>query len=276
MIDIQGHRGCRGLMPENTLSAFRKALELGVNTLELDVVITKDSQVLVSHEPWFNYEITTLPNGKTLSEDEGHLLNIFKMKYPEIQTYDVGKKVHPRFLKQVKQKEHKPLLTEVFRMVEGFCQKSNPYKVQFNLEIKSTIDDEKNGYQPSVAVFCDLVLNTIKKGGFEKNCTVQSFDTRVLEYLHVHYPKQQLSYLVENNNNFEVALQQLSFTPAIYSCDFQYVTKQMIEELHKRAIRVVPWTVNEDTDIKEMLNLGVDGIISDYPNKVMEICDESY
>lgn len=276
MIDIQGHRGCRGLMPENTLSAFQKALELGVNTLELDVVITKDSQVLVSHEPWFNYEITTLPNGKTLTDDEGHLLNIFKMKYPEILQYDVGKKTHPRFLNQVKQKEHKPLLAEVVSLVEEFCQKNNPCNVQYNLEIKSTIDDENNGYQPSVPVFCELVMNAIKKGSIEKKCTIQSFDTRVLEYLHIHYPKQQLCYLVENNSNYKEALQQLNFTPAIYSCDFQFVTKQMIEWLHKRAIKVIPWTVNEDADIKEMLNLGVDGIISDYPNKVLEICKESF
>lgn len=276
MIDIQGHRGCRGLMPENTLSAFQKALELGVNTLELDVVITKDSQVLVSHEPWFNYEITTLPNGKTLTDDEGHLLNIFKMKYPEILQYDVGKKTHPRFLNQVKQKEHKPLLAELVSLVEEFCQKNNPCNVQYNLEIKSTIDDENNGYQPSVPVFCELVMDAIKKGSIEKKCTIQSFDIRVLEYLHIHYPKQQLCYLVENNSNYKEALQQLSFTPAIYSCDFQFVTKQMIEGLHKRAIKVIPWTVNEDADIKEMLNLGVDGIISDYPNKVMEICEESF
>ena len=98
-LDIQGHRGCRGLLPENTLSAFKKAIDIGVTTLEMDVVISKDSQVVVSHEPWFNFEITTSSNGQTLSESEGHELNIFQMNYEAIVKYDVGIKNHPSFFR---------------------------------------------------------------------------------------------------------------------------------------------------------------------------------
>ncbi|HYK44667.1 MAG TPA: glycerophosphodiester phosphodiesterase family protein, partial [Parafilimonas sp.] len=97
LFDKEGHRGCRGLMPENTIPAFLKAIDLGVTTLEMDAVITKDGQVLISHEPFFNHEITTKPNGDTLRESEDRSFNIYQMNYDEVKTYDVGLKVNPRF-----------------------------------------------------------------------------------------------------------------------------------------------------------------------------------
>src|SRR5690349_3229617 len=95
--DRQGHRGCRGLMPENTLPAMKKALEFGVTTLEMDVVISRDKKVVVSHEPWFNSEISTTPGGAFVNPDEEKSLNIFCMDYEEVIRYDVGLKPHPRF-----------------------------------------------------------------------------------------------------------------------------------------------------------------------------------
>src|SRR5580765_2886505 len=100
--DVEGHRGCRGLMPENTIPAMLKAIDLGVTTLEMDIVITKDSQVIVSHEPFFNHEITTKPDGSFVTEGEEHSLNIYNMSYTETQQFDVGLKTHPRFPEQAK------------------------------------------------------------------------------------------------------------------------------------------------------------------------------
>src|SRR5688572_8669254 len=100
--DTEGHRGCRGLMPENSIPAMMKALEIGVSTLEMDAVITKDNQVILSHEPFFNHEITTKPNGEAVTEAEEKSLNIYRMTYSETQQYDVGLKPHPRFPNQQK------------------------------------------------------------------------------------------------------------------------------------------------------------------------------
>src|SRR6188474_3759231 len=102
--DIQGHRGCRGLMPENTIPAMIKALDLGVTTLEMDVVISKDNKVVVSHEPWFESEITTKPDGSFIKPGEAMQYNIFQMSYDEVLKYDVGMKTHPRFPQQQKMK----------------------------------------------------------------------------------------------------------------------------------------------------------------------------
>ena len=115
--DIQGHRGCRGLMPENTIPAMITAIDLGVTTLELDVVVTKDKKVIVSHEPWFGRDITTKPDGSYMGEREEKRFNIYWMTYEQTRTFDVGIKPHPRFPQQQKMKVTKPLLTEVIDSV---------------------------------------------------------------------------------------------------------------------------------------------------------------
>src|SRR6185436_12863608 len=111
--DKQGHRGCRGLFPENTIPAMKNALDLGVTTLEMDAVITKDKQVVLSHEPWFGEEITTKPDGTYMGNREERKFNIYWMTYEDVKTFDVGMKPHPRFPRQKKMKVVKPLLTDV-------------------------------------------------------------------------------------------------------------------------------------------------------------------
>src|SRR5688500_3464035 len=111
--DKQGHRGCRGLMPENTIAAMLKAIDLGVTTLETDIAITKDKQPILSHEPFFNHEITTKPDGSFVTEAEEKSLNIYKMDYEQVKSFDVGLKPHPRFPHQQKIKAIKPLLEEM-------------------------------------------------------------------------------------------------------------------------------------------------------------------
>ena len=134
-IDFQGHRGCRGLMPENTIPAFLKALELQVTTLEMDAVITKDGKVIISHEPFFNHEITTKPTGDSVTESEEKSLNIFTMNYDSVVKYDVGLKPHPRFPLQQKIPAIKPLLIDVIDTAENYCNKYKRNPVYYNIEI---------------------------------------------------------------------------------------------------------------------------------------------
>ena len=117
-MDVQGHRGCRGLMPENTIPGMLYALELGVVTLEMDISITKDKQLILSHEPFFSEEITTKPDGSFVTEKEERNLNIYTMNYDSVVKYDVGLKPHPRFLKQQKIVVAKPLLADLFAAVK--------------------------------------------------------------------------------------------------------------------------------------------------------------
>ena len=135
--DVQGHRGCRGLLPENTIPAFIKAIDLGVTTLEMDVVFIKDLQAIVSHEPFFNHEITTKPNGTFITEAEEKSLNIYTMNYDEVAKYDVGMKPHPRFTAQEKIKASKPLLSAVIDSAEAYTKKNNLPAIHYNIETKT-------------------------------------------------------------------------------------------------------------------------------------------
>lgn len=259
--ELHGHRGARGLLPENTLPAFEKAIDLGVNTLELDVVISKDKKVVVSHEPWFNHEITLDEKGNMISKEESLAFNFFKNKYKSIKKYEVGAKGNLNFPSQEKVKAYKPLLTEVIDFAES--KNSN---ILYNIEIKSTPDDESKGYQPAVPEFCDLVVSNIKKSKISNlRVVIQSFDPRVLEYIHKIYPEYDLAFLTYQNN-VETNLKMLSFIPKIYSPYFVLMTDQEIAYCLQKNMKVIPWTVNKKDDMIRLLRMGVDGLITDYPD----------
>jgi len=265
-IDTQGHRGCRGLMPENTIPAMIAALNMGVTTLEMDAVITKDKKVVLSHEPFFNHEITTKPDGSFIDERDERKFNIYQMTYDEVKTYDVGMKPHPRFPKQQKIKAVKPLLSELLDSVSKFMMTSRRPLPYFNIETKS-LPATDNVYHPAPAEFVELLMGVIKEKGVQDRVIIQSFDFRTLQYLHLHYPNIKTVMLIEDTDKrtFDQQLQALGFTPTIYSPDYSLVNAALIEKCHKQNIKVIPWTVNDKATIQRLKTLRVDGIISDYP-----------
>lgn len=265
--DLQGHRGARGLMPENTLPAFEKALQLGVSTLEMDVVITKDQQVLVSHDPWFNPEICLDGQGQRISEADAQKHLIYQMTYAQTQAYDCGSIPYPRFPEQEKMKVHKPLLSEIISFAQKYTTDRDLPLVAFNIEIKSTVEGDSI-FHPGIDVFSDLVYEQVK-GIPTELLTIQSFDFRVLEYWHIKYPKIRLAALVEEKGTAQEQLEKLSFLPTIYSPEFVLLTQKEIEFLHQKGILVIPWTLNEVADMQQMLDWKVDGIITDYPNRAL-------
>lgn len=259
--ELQGHRGARGLSPENTIQAFEKALKLGVNTLELDVVVSKDHKVVVSHEPWLNNDITLDVDGNRISRENAIAFNIYKNKYKNIKKYDVGSLGNSKFPEQEKVAAYKPLLSEVI----SFAEQKNA-NILYNIEVKSTPTDEKNGYQPSVKEFSDLVVNTLKKTKVSLNrIVIQSFDPRVLEYIHATYPAYKLAFLTYKDD-FRTNMKMLSFMPEIYSPYFLLLNKEEVKNIQKNNMRVIPWTVNKKQDMINLLEMGVDGLITDYPN----------
>jgi glycerophosphoryl diester phosphodiesterase len=265
--DKQGHRGCRGLMPENTIPAMINALGLGVTTLEMDVVITKDKQVILSHEPFFNHEITTKADGSFMDEKEEKNLNIFNMTYPETQKYDVGLKPHPRFTQQKKMAVTKPLLTDVFDAIKkDMMTRRRPFPY-YNIETK-TMPATDNIYHPAPAEFVELLMKVIKQYQMEDYVIIQSFDFRTLQYLHQHYPIIKTAMLIEDfdKSTFEEQQKKLGFAVTIYSPHYALVTPELVSKCHSNKMQLIPWTVNDKKEINRLKALGVDGIITDYPN----------
>lgn len=265
--DVQGHRGCRGLLPENTIAAFIKAIDLGVNTLEMDVVITKDSQVIVSHEPFFNHEITTKPTGEFVTEQEEKSLNIYEMNYEQTKNFDIGLKPHPRFTQQQKIKAIKPLLKDVIDTVENYIKQHNLKPIKYNIETKSQIKTD-NIYHPTPEKFVDLLLAVIEEKKITERVIIQSFDVRTIQYLHTKNTAIKTAYLFEGTSlqTLEQRLDELGFLPSIYSPAYQTVNEKLVQYCHSKNIMVIPWTVNDKTSINRMIDFGVDGIITDYPN----------
>lgn len=265
--DIEGHRGCRGLMPENTIPAMMKALELGVTTLEMDAVITKDKQVILSHEPFFNHEITTGPDGKFVTEQDERNLNIYKMTYAQTQTYDVGLKPHPRFPNQKRLKATKPLLKEVIENVEAYHKLNGGRTVFYNIETK-TQPLTDGTFHPSPGDFVNTLMGVINGANITDRVIIQSFDFRTLQVLHRRFPAVKTAALVEDydKRSLDEQLKALGFKPTIYSPHYSLVNKELIAKCHEQQIKVIPWTVNDKAKIDELKALGVDGLITDYPD----------
>ncbi|HTA63042.1 MAG TPA: glycerophosphodiester phosphodiesterase family protein [Bacteroidia bacterium] len=269
-IDIQGHRGARGLFPENTITAFIEAVKLGVNTLEMDVVISKDHQVVISHEAWMNEVFCIRPDGKEIEANSREKYNLYKMTYAEIATYDSGIRGNKEFPSQKKFTEHKPLLTDVIKKVEAFVRENKLPPIKYNIEIKSE-EGEDNVFNPEPKTFVELVYTEIEKHKITERINLQSFDVRVLQEIKKKHPTIQIALLVENEDGLEINLKRLGFIPNTYSPDFYLVDEVLVKSVHNQNMKLTPWTVNEVADIKKLLALGVDGIISDYPNRVIEI-----
>jgi glycerophosphoryl diester phosphodiesterase len=263
--DVQGKAGCRGIMPENTIAGMIKALQLGVTTLEMDAVISKDKQVVLSQEPYFNHEISLSPDGKAIAFKDEKKHNIYKMDYEEIKKYDVGSKPHPRFPGQQKFKAVKPLLSEMIDSVENYVKLNRLAKPDYSIETK-LIPKGDNEFQPDSATYVELIMAVVKKKRLEKRVIIQSFDVRTLQYLHENYPKIRTSLLIDEKEDFENNIKELGFNPTIYSPYSVLVGKTLVDKCHALGIKIIPWTLNSTKDITYLMNLGIDGIITDYPN----------
>lgn len=268
--EIEGHRGTRGLMPENTIPAFLKALEYGVETLELDVVVSADGKLVVSHEPWFSHVIALDKNGSPIPEDKEKEHNIYRLKYSEIKFYDVGSLGNKGFPEQKKMKVAKPLLSDVFKAVNEYVKKNKLKPVRFNIEIKSNPEwDDK--FTPAPAVFAKKVYDEILKAKMQERVIVQSFDVRSLQEIRKFPLKLPLALLVMNKDGIEKNIEKLGFQPAAYSPHFSLVDEETVKYCRARGIKIVPWTVNEIADLERMKKFDLDGIITDYPDRAAKV-----
>jgi glycerophosphoryl diester phosphodiesterase len=267
--DVQGHRGARGLKPENTIPAFIYALDSGVTTVELDLAVTKDRKIVVSHEPWMSSEICLNPEGNAFTKREEKDFNIFEMTYEDVAKFDCGSLGNKKFPEQEKMSITKPLLSDVIVAVENHIKSYTQYEVDYNIEIK-TGDDGDNRFHPTPSEFSDMVYNLLDEYLPMDRVIIQSFDFRVLKYWHQKYPHIKLAALVEDKKSVDSHLNELGFTPQIYSPYYRNINRAKVELLHEKKIKVIPWTVNEVNEMLSLKGMGVDGFITDYPNRARQ------
>ncbi len=267
--DVQGHRGARGLRPENSIPAFILALDSGVTTIEMDLAVTKDGKLVVSHEPWMSAAICLNPAGEEITSKDEKTYNIYQMNYAEVETFDCGSRGNKRFPEQEKMRTTKPLLSDLIIAVENHIKSYTLFEVDYNIEIKSHPDGDAT-FHPAPAEFSDMVHELLDQYLPMSRVIIQSFDFRVLKYWHEKYPDIRLAALVEDRKSVEFHLAELGFEPAIYSPYYMLLNKSKVDLLHQKKIKVIPWTVNEISEMLALKGMGVDGFITDYPDRARQ------
>ncbi|MCC5906359.1 MAG: hypothetical protein JJU13_09140 [Balneolaceae bacterium] len=267
--DLQGHRGARGLLPENTIPSFLIAIDHGVDTIEFDLVVTQDRQILISHEPWFHHQISTKPDGTPVTEEEQLEYNIFQMTYEETQEFDVGIRGHVNYPNQEPMEVTKPLMRDAIRAIEAYTEEIGHPPVWYNIETKSN-PNQYGEFYPYPDEYAELLYEELKilhqEFDLFDRINIQSFDPATLIEFRKLNEQIAQAILVSTDEPIQTYLDRLGYTPEIWSPNFRYVTPEIVEEAHDRGMQVIPWTINTVDEMKRQLEMGVDGIITDYPD----------
>jgi glycerophosphoryl diester phosphodiesterase len=261
-IDLQGHRGARGHAPENTLPGFERALAIGVTTLELDVGVTRDGVVVIHHDRSLNPDLARGPDGQWIPPP-GPLIK--DVSFVELQRFDVGR-IRPGSEYARRFPHQKPVDgTRIPRLSDLFAR-AGP-AVRFNIETKLTAEAPQDTLPPEP--FARALIAEVRKAGMQRRTTVQSFDWRTLKLVEQEAPDIATVYLTDSKNADPERVH--SAGGRRWSPDFQTLTSEKMQSARRLGLKVIPWTVNEPSDIARMLELKVDGIISDYPDRVREV-----
>ncbi len=255
-VAIHGHRGTRGTAPENTIPAFKEALTIPVDALELDTVMSKDGVVIVSHDPFIDGTLCKDSKGRNLKKP----LAIKTLTAKSIQQYDCGSIANEKFPEQkLVPKTPKPTLSQVIELV---VQKSP----LMDMNIETKMSAEETALNPDPKEFASKIVSLLRKYHRVEKTILQSFDFRTLNEAHALEPGLRISALVDKNPNFcELALQ---IGASIASPEFSLVTEDRVRKCHELKIQVAPWTVNQEEDWAKLIAMGVDAIITDYPKKL--------
>ena len=285
-VELQGHRGARGLLPENTLAGMREALAIGVHTLELDLALTADGVLVLSHDPLLNPALTRDREGRWLARPGPA---IRRLRHAQLAGYDVGR-LDPgsRYARRFPDQHpvdgtRIPTLASVFELVRGLG-------VELNIEIKTS--PESPGHTAAPEVFADAVVAAVQGSGMASRVTVQSFDWRTLQRVQERAPSLRTSYLSAEQrwldnvqrgrpgaspwaagldvDDHGGSLPRLVHAAggAIWSPYHREVDAARIGEAHALGLEVIVWTVNDPAEVPRLVQLGVDGIITDYPDRI--------
>ena len=262
----EAHRGGRGLMPENTILAMKHAMTInGITTLEMDTHITKDGKVVVTHDDYLSPGFMLTPDGKEIPAGDAKKYPVFQMDYAELKQFDLGTKPLNGFPDQKKVKSYVPLLSDLIDAVEKDIKANKRKPFFYNIETKCQASGD-GITNPTPEVFVKLLMEVIEQKKIKPYVVIQSFDKRTIQLIHEKYPKVRTSFLVANRKNYAENIADLGYKPFILSPVWQMVDATLIQQAHADGVKVIPWTANAAADIKKLKDLGVDGIISDYPD----------
>lgn len=268
--EIQAHRGARAFFPENTVQAFCKAADLGVRVIELDLLVTGDHQLVVSHDPWIGAPHCTVPDGRPLEEKDRECFCLYNMPYAEISAFGCGLP-DPHFPQQQGIEACKPLLSDVFRQVDAhMLARRLPGRMIFNIELKSWPGRDKELHPPP-EVYAFLVVEEIRRSAMASRVRVQSFDGRLIREVRRRYPELCYGLLVDEESRFGNFTVETGFVPAYVNPYFSLLSPELLERLHSEGVRVVPWTVNTPEDMLRLKCMGADGIITDHPELALQL-----
>lgn len=267
-IVVQAHRGGAALYPENTIPAMLNAVSIGVTTLELDLQVTRDSQVVVSHDSYLNSNKVLYPNGNQIPTEKEQALQLFSMDYDYISKFDIGTLKTVQFPRRKNLHCAIPTLTNLIDCVETYACSRGRKQINYNIEIKSGI--EKDGrITPDYKTFCDLTMQVLSQKTLNDRLCIQSFDSRALNYIRQKYPSVQLSYLVdETHRSVREILNDLDFIPDIISPIYSIVDANFVIDAHHNNMKVIPWTVDAEEEVLRLKMIGVDEIITNQPDSV--------
>jgi glycerophosphoryl diester phosphodiesterase len=258
-IDLQGHRGARGHLPENTLPAFAYAISLGVTTVELDVGVTRDGVVVVHHDRTLNPDLARGPDGQWVKAPAPA---IFSLTFEQLKTYDVGR-LRPGSEYFSRFKDQKPVDGVRIPRLEDVLKLDA--KVRFNIETKLSPEAAHETLAPEP--FARALIAEVRKAGVERRTTIQSFDFRTLKVVEREAPEIATAYLTSRRYPYPEKIHEAG--GKIWSPDFTSLNKENLDRAKSLGLKIIPWTVNEPGDIARVLDMGVDGIISDYPDRVL-------
>jgi glycerophosphoryl diester phosphodiesterase len=262
----EAHRGGRGLMPENTIEAMLHAMTIkGITTLEMDTHITRDNQVVVTHDDYLSPAFMLTPEGKEIPKTDAKKYPIFGMTYKEVKSFDLGSKYYELFPQQQKIKTRIPLLADLIDAVQKDIKKTGNKQFFYNIETKCDVKGD-GVTNPDPELFVKLLMDVIIKKKITPYVVIQSFDKRTIQIINKKYPEVKTSFLVANKKTYDENIADLGFKPFILSPVWQMVNEELIAKAHADGVKIIPWTANNLTDIQKLKALKVDGIISDYPD----------
>ena len=290
--DLQGHRGARGLAPENTLAAFAKALQIGVTTLETDLAVTKDGVIVLSHSPRLNPDITRGPDGQWITEP----ILIQSLMAAELRRFDVGRikpwtPYHAQFPTHVPADGSIPTLEDLFRLTQGSAKSP-----RFNIEIKTSPSAPDDAPPPQV--FARMVIEAVRRLDMAQRTSIQSFDWSALLAAKRLAPEIETACLTSQSgslDNIRAAGQHPSpwlagFNLQDYAHSLPRLVKAagcdtwlpyhgdlraaLVKEAHALGLKVIPWTINSRLNMNQAIDMEVDGLITDYPDRAREAMAE--
>lgn len=277
VVDVQAHRGGMGLFPEESLEAMLNAVDLGVNTLEMDLCVTQDKKVILSHDKYFSHRFTTRPDGTPVMEGEPREY-FWHMPYDSVARYDVGLRQNPDMPEQQTVATPKRLLADVVAAVEAYTEERGLAPMHYNIEIKCD-PDQAGGIEgrdwPEYHEFVDICIAALDALNLGDRLIIQTFDTRSLNYINERYPGHHLSYLVGGGSGtYEQIMGRLNFMPEWFSPAWTIMDQNMVDHAHADGMKIVTWTVDEKEQMRRVIDMGVEAVISNYPNRLLEVVAE--